>query len=73
MEASHLESDPAVQRDVICAYLGRQASLWAAAKVQANRADGLSSNLNQIVGNHYRQIDALLDELIEVPGVRDGA
>lgn len=68
---SVIENDPALQKDVICAYLTRRVELWLGARALADRAAGLDANLNTIVGNHYKQIDAMLDELIEVPGVRD--
>lgn len=67
-----VQDDPTVQRDVICAYLGRSTTLWLENRARAERSLGLDANLNKIVANHYKQIDALLDELIEVPGVRDG-
>lgn len=64
------QTDPTIQRDVICAYLGRSTTLWLEQRARAERALGLDSNLNGIVANHYAQINRLLDELIEVPGVR---
>lgn len=73
MEASQkteTTDDPTIQRDVICAYLGRQSTLWMETRARADRAEGLDANLNTIVANHIKQIDSLLEELIEVPGVR---
>lgn len=66
-------NDPELQKDIIRAYLSRQTELWLGARAMADRAEGLSANLNTIVANHIRQIDGMLDELIEIPGVRDGA
>lgn len=72
MEISKTETDTMLQRDVICAYLGKQTTLWVEARARADRAEKLDPNLNAIERSHYRQIDAMLAELIEVPGVRDG-
>lgn len=62
--------DADLQKDVIKSYLSRQTELWLGAKAMAERAGGYSANLNGIVANHMKQIDGMLDELIEVPGVR---
>lgn len=70
MKKTETIEDPTIQRDVICAYLGRASTLWLEQRARAERADGLDANLNGIVKRHYKQIDALLAGLIEVPGVR---
>lgn len=68
MEASQ-ETNIELQKDVLFAYLGKQTTLWLGARARAERAGGLDANLNGIASNHYKQIDALLDEYIEWVGV----
>lgn len=62
--------DPELQKDVCKAYLERESLVWLGHKALAERAGGLSAKHNTDRDKAMKVIDAMLEELIEIPGVR---
>lgn len=59
-----------LQKDIVLSYLDKERDTWLAARALADRAVCLDARLNGERDKSMRMIDAMLDELIELPGVR---